>query len=161
MIDTKLSEWIRGPGASNYTFINPSKKLSSKKYIINNQAPLITSLKNLYFCPFTSVIDQMGSCSYNSAKNIRGYEYGNMNISLKDSKGNTIQIIVKNDDNKNEVEVTVIYTYLTQPNIVLNTIIDINSGKQLAANFVYKNLLNEIILKIQTGGAKALNIRFS
>lgn len=56
------------------------------KYIINNAAP-IGSLSNSAFCPYTSIIDGMSQCSWNTAQT-DGIEYGNIDFKITDIANN-------------------------------------------------------------------------
>ena len=56
------------------------KKLNNKNYIINNSAD-IGLLNNNSFCPYTSILDGMSYCSYNTSESRK--EYGNINFKIK------------------------------------------------------------------------------
>jgi len=55
------------------------------KYIINNAAPLANVLKSSVFCPWTSILDGMSQCSWNTA--VGQNERGNMNFTIRDGVG--------------------------------------------------------------------------
>ena len=55
----------------------------TEKYIINNAAP-IGSLANDAFCPYTSIIDGMSQCSWQSA--LSSIEYGNMDFIIRSDR---------------------------------------------------------------------------
>jgi hypothetical protein len=61
---------------------------SDKKYIINNAAA-IGSLKKYAFCPYTSIIDGMSTCSWKTAKT-DGIEYGNMDFKITGNDDNSL-----------------------------------------------------------------------
>jgi len=88
-IDTTLINYYDGsvPGSGGYNYKNGEymkdqrlKCSGNNKYIINNAAP-IGSLSKLAFCPYTSIIDGMSQCSWNTAQS-DGIEYGNMNFKI-------------------------------------------------------------------------------
>jgi hypothetical protein len=55
-------------------------------YVVNNAAPLVGALKTKTFCPYTSILDGMSQCSWNSAQG--EIERGNMNFIIGDVSGN-------------------------------------------------------------------------
>ena len=88
-IDTTLINYYDDsiPGNGGYNYKNGEymkdqrlKCSGSNKYIINNAAP-IGSLSKLAFCPYSSIIDGMSQCSWNTAQS-DGIEYGNMNFKI-------------------------------------------------------------------------------
>jgi hypothetical protein len=63
-------------------YVCPSRDL----YVVNNAAPLVGALKTKTFCPYTSILDGMSQCSWNSAQG--EIERGNMNFIIGDVSGN-------------------------------------------------------------------------
>ena len=55
-------------------------------YVVNNAAPLVGALKTKTFCPYTSILDGMSQCSWNSAQGV--IERGNMNFIIGNVSGN-------------------------------------------------------------------------
>jgi hypothetical protein len=122
---------------------------STPNYVVNNAAPISNELKNLTFCPYTSILDGMSQCSWNSAQ--RNIEYGNMNFYITNSEENLyyngkLNIDKSKMENGYPTNLNLSFDVKVNPNLTLNgnknTTIN---GIDLEAHFVLKNTLVNII----------------
>ena len=123
-------------------------------YIINNAAPITSDMKNLTFCPYTSILDGMSQCSWNSAQG--AIEYGNMDFYITSNDESIYYNGKLNIDTSTIDTSTYTPTYPTNLNLSFNVQVNPNliligdktttiSGTDLEAHFVLKNTLVNII----------------
>jgi hypothetical protein len=122
---------------------------SVPSYVVNNAAPISNDLKNLAFCPFTSILDGMSQCSWNSAKGM--IEYGNMDFYISNIEENLyyngkLNIDMSKLENGYPTNLNLLFNVKVNNNITLNgnknTTIN---GIDLEAHFVLKNTLVNVI----------------
>lgn len=154
----------------------------SQRIVINNAATLLHGMEQStnVICTDSSIVDGMSQCSFDSAENVR---YGqNMNWTtqdedettfytgifkglneLRNKKGGSgtfkiaklmIELYINNNIGANETQgdrgsVQQERHYFSESNVNLST------GKELEANYVYKNVLNELVLIFQEYGTTA------
>ena len=122
-----------------------------KNYVVNNAAPIGSDLKNKSFCPYTSILDGMSQCSWNSAQG--NIEYGNMNFKIADTNediyyNGVLEIDTRKlEANVNPTNLNLSYNVRTNGlNVTLsgNKTTTMN-GLDLEAHFVLKNTLLNVI----------------
>jgi hypothetical protein len=122
-----------------------------KNYVVNNAAPISSDLKNKSFCPYTSILDGMSQCSWNSAQG--NVEYGDMNFKIADTSediyyNGVLEIDTqKLQPNVNPTNLNLSYNVrMNGLNITLsgNKSTTMN-GLDLEAHFVLKNTLLNVI----------------
>jgi hypothetical protein len=122
-----------------------------KNYVVNNAAPISSDLKNKSFCPYTSILDGMSQCSWNSAQG--NVEYGDMNFKIADTSediyyNGVLEIDTqKLQPNVNPTNLNLSYNVrMNGLNITLsgNKTTTMN-GLDLEAHFVLKNTLLNVI----------------
>lgn len=122
---------------------------STPNYVVNNAAPISNELKNLSFCPYTSILDGMSQCSWNSAQG--NIEYGNMNFYITNSEENLyyngkLNIDSSKMENGYPTNLNLSFDVKVNPSLTLNgnKTTTIN-GIDLEAHFVLKNTLVNVI----------------
>lgn len=130
-----------------------SKVFCSKcnKYGIDNAAKIEKNVYNKIFCPYTSVLDGMVQCSYNSA--IGRMEYGNMNFLVGQTKGfYQGKVFVDQENKKRTNDIPIVsYEVILKPYNYNRNIFNVNSpgmllnGHDLKAYVSLKNTLVSII----------------
>jgi hypothetical protein len=122
---------------------------STPNYVVNNAAPISSDLKNNSFCPYTSILDGMSQCSWNSAQGT--IEYGNMDFYITNTEENLyyngkLNIDNSKTENGYPTNLNILFNVKVNPNLTLNgnknTTIN---GIDLEAHFVLKNTLLNII----------------
>ena len=122
---------------------------STPSYVVNNAAPISNDLKSMTFCPYTSILDGMSQCSWNSAQGT--IEYGNMDFHIINNEENVFYNGKLNIDNSKiengyPISLNLSYNVKVNPNLTLNgnkkTTIN---GIDLEAHFVLKNTLVNVI----------------
>lgn len=117
------------------------------KYVVNNAANIEKQLKSKSFCPYSSILDGMSLCSWNSSFGER--EFGNMdflitNVNEDFHYNGKLNILEGNEKLQLGFEVKL-------PKSILTGTKDINiNGNDLEAHFVLKNTLLNIINFILT-----------
>lgn len=114
------------------------------KYIINNASKIEgTTVKEYGFCPYSSIIDGMSQCSWNTS-GTDGRESGNMNFIIKDKEQNYYyngQLTIDNE----AIEISL---NISLPKIIIKTNKRVNTIKdanELEAWVVLKNTLLKIL----------------
>jgi len=127
-----------------YKCSKPTNQINDNKYIINNASHIEAStVKEYGFCPYSSIIDGMSQCSWNTSE-FDGREYGNMNFKIvnKNNENNTdnyyngiINILDNNNVN--------IALNIQLPNLIVNKTknINITNSTGLEAWVVLKDTL--------------------
>lgn len=112
-------------------------------YVVNNAAPLAGALKTKTFCPYTSILDGMSQCSWNSAQGV--IERGNMNFIIGDVSGNYYNGFL----NIQPVDPPIITLgfNINVNGVILSGSKDVNilTGNDLEAHVVLKNTLVNVI----------------
>ena len=115
-----------------------------KKYIINNAAPL-KKMNDKTFCPYTSIIDGMSNCSWNTSGGQR--EYGNMDFKLA-NENETIYYNGKLNIVNEEI-IIISLNILTSNGLIIDASKNVNvAGSDLEAHRILKNTLSSLITKI-------------
>ena len=160
-LDSDLYEFFKtdllSKKISNIDLIDESKinnwiLTHKKKSVINNAAPLKESLKKYIFCPYSSIIDGMSNCSFNTATNNYGIESGDMNFIIQHTPLDDTSIFVKyqgflkikKNDNIN------VGFVINATNMIISNELDTNlkTGSELKAYVVLRKSLQVIIDKI-------------
>jgi hypothetical protein len=111
-------------------------------YVVNNAAPLVGALKTKTFCPYTSILDGMSQCSWNSAQGV--IERGNMNFIIGDVSGNYYNGFL-NIQPQNLSSITLGFN-INANGVILSGSKDVNiTGNDLEAHVVLKNTLVNVI----------------
>jgi hypothetical protein len=157
-LDNNLFNWFNptaGPANPVYPLANTRYKCNNTgKYIINNAAPLANVLKPLVFCPWTSILDGMSQCSWNTA--VGQNERGNMNFTISDGLPNGAPVTISYNGIltiTNPVSTNITITLNIQPsqqfpplNLALPT--NVQKGHDLEASTVLMKTLTEYITYI-------------
>ena len=127
-----------------------------KNYVVNNAAPISSDLKNKSFCPYTSILDGMSQCSWNSAQG--NIEYGDMNFKIADTSEDIYYNgVLEIDTNKlqpnvNPTNLNLSYNVRMNNNGTNGVNITLSGNKtttmnglDLEAHFVLKNTLLNVI----------------
>jgi hypothetical protein len=118
--------------------------------VVNNAAPVEPALKELSFCPYTSILDGMSQCSWNSAQG--NIEYGTMNFFITDD-AEQIYYNGKLDIDTSSLStggypknIGLSFNVKVSPELTLNGKKNITiNGSDLEAHFVLKNTLVNVI----------------
>ena len=153
-LDSRLYEFFK-KNVSNKIEDNKVNKLiltDKKKCIINNAAPLKESLKNHIFCPYSSIIDGMSNCSFNTATNDYGIESGDMNFNIQHTPSDDTSIFVNYQGflkikKNNSINISFA---INATNMIISNELDTNlkTGNGLEAYVVLRKSLQVIINKI-------------
>jgi len=121
-----------------------------KRYVVNNASPLPDDLKDRTFCPYSSIIDGMQQCSWDSSETQSTIERGDMDFIIKnlgdrDYPENAMYYNGKLELEDNN-EITLSMQVQTSRGIIIGNrkTTGINSDDLTAAN-VMKNTLSNII----------------
>jgi hypothetical protein len=112
-------------------------------YVVNNAANVENALKKKTFCPYSSILDGMSNCSWNTAQ---GYmESGNIDFLISDKEERRYYNGKMMIDSKNKENINLSFA-VKFDDVLLNgnKSITIN-GSDLEAHFVLKNTLLNII----------------
>ena len=123
-------------------------KDSVNAYVVNNAAPIETKLKELSFCPYTSILDGMSQCSWNSAQG--SIEYGDVDFKIINDEeeiyyNGKLTIDPSQGNNSYPTKINLSFDVKTKLlELSGNKAITIN-GHDLEAHFVLKNTLVNVI----------------
>jgi hypothetical protein len=117
-------------------------------YVVNNAAPIASDLKNFSFCPYTSILDGMSQCSWNSAQG--NIEYGNMNFKITNPNENIhyngiLNILGSASGNANPTNLNLLFNVKTNNAMLSGNKTTTITGSDLEAHFVLKNTLLNVI----------------
>ena len=122
---------------------------NSKKYVINNAAP-IGSLSNYAFCPYSSIIDGMPKCSWNTSQR-DGIEYGDMDFKITENAGNPLYyngtMKIGEDPSRIDVGFDINFPGFGQVN-GKKLYVNMKTSDDLEASVVLRNTLLSILLSI-------------
>jgi hypothetical protein len=126
-----------------------SCQTGKKNYVINNAAPISYDLKNLSFCPYSSILDGMSQCSWKSAQG--NIEYGDMDFFITNTDESLYyngKLIIDESNSQNIYPTNLNISF----NLKVNSSLNLNGNKtttingiDLEAHFVLKNTLVNVI----------------
>jgi hypothetical protein len=185
-LDENLFNWFNPPAGDANPVYPPAetryKCNNTGKYIINNAAPLANVLKSSVFCPWTSILDGMSQCSWNTA--VGQNERGNINFTISDGlplgapvslSYNGILTVhpVNQTNNPNGTNITITLnitpstgdfpaspaspTQLALPTLNLSLPTNVKTGHDLEASTVLMKTLTEYITYIISFGSDTFN----
>jgi hypothetical protein len=121
----------------------------SKKYVINNAAPIGSLIKSA-FCPYTSIIDGMPSCSWKSSQR-DGIEYGDMDFKITENASNPLYyngtMKIGDDISRIDVGFDINFPGFGKVN-GKKLFVDMKTSDDLEASVVLRNTLLSILLSI-------------
>lgn len=114
----------------------------SDSYVVNNAANVEQALKDKSFCPYSSILDGMAQCSWNTAQG--SMESGNMNFKIMENDNLYYNGMMQIQPNKKDL--TLSLDVKLSPNVTLNgrKTTTIN-GNDLEAHVVLRNTLSNVI----------------
>ena len=115
-------------------------------YVVNNAANVENGLKLKTFCPYSSILDGMSNCSWNTAQ---GYiEYGNIDFSITNVTENLYyngKMIIDPNNENNKEKINLSFAVKLDDVLLNGNKSIIINGSDLEAHFVLKNTLLNII----------------
>jgi hypothetical protein len=143
-LDTHLITHVYG----KYTPVNVNSCVKKGSYIINNAAPIPSALKNVSYCPITSILDGMSQCSWKSSKG--RIESGNIDFTIQNKdepdlyyRGKLTPTYTNKDKYPSEVRLEL--DIKTPKTTFQNTKMVAMGDNSLEAHVVLKNTLLSVI----------------